>query len=74
MNGSDTIYKVMEKRDGQYYELEISHYQKDWIDKHLRSNDTISKSGLLTSVADTLHWLVSSKYTIGKSPKRLSSD
>lgn len=60
----DTIYKSIQKNKNTYHRDPILKYQKDWIKNELIANDTITRTGKLVSVADTLHWLVSSKHTL----------
>jgi len=60
----DTAYKAIQKNKNTYHRDPILKYQKDWIKNELIANDTITRAGKLVSVADTLHWLVSSKYTL----------
>jgi len=52
INGQDTTYRAIEKNGQTYRELPARQYQKDWT------------SNKLISIADTLHWLVGSKYRL----------
>jgi two-component system LytT family sensor kinase len=63
----DTIYKAIRKEGNNYLHSTILKYQKDWIRHELTEQDTIAKSGTVIMAADTLHWLLSSKYKLSKS-------
>jgi two-component system LytT family sensor kinase len=60
----DTIYQSIQKNRDIYHRVPILKHQKEWVQKALIANDTITRAGKLVSVADTLHWLVSSKHIL----------
>lgn len=63
----DTLYKAIYKVGNSYLHNDILKYQKDWIHNQFQQNDTLRRTGTIISVADTLHWLVSSKQKLSDS-------
>lgn len=61
---NDTVYTVTQKNGNTYQRDPILKYQRDWIQSQFISSDTITRAGKLVSVADSLHWMVSSKHRL----------
>lgn len=59
---TDTIYKSIQKNKDSYSSSLILKHQKDWVHTRLLTSDSTVRAGKLVAIADTLHWLVSSKY------------
>lgn len=64
VSDKDTTYTAIQKNKGILQSGSVLKYQKDWIHNQLNSKDTKGKNSQLVSVADTLHWLVSSKHRL----------
>lgn len=60
----DTVYTTVLKEGNNYHHTPALKLQKDWIRSQAARNDTITRAGILVSVKNNPHWLVSSKHLL----------
>lgn len=63
----DTVYKAVKKKGQNFSYPAVLKYQKDWMRIQVDLPVIATKSDTLVSVADTLHWMVASKYKLADS-------
>ncbi len=61
---TDTVYKSIQKNNNLYSSSPILSHQKTWARQELLSPDSARRAGKVVTIADTLHWLVSSKHKL----------
>lgn len=65
--GPDTIYARIGKYGHSYTRQAIQQYQKEWTREQLNSIDSSRNISTVISRADSLHWLIASKYKLADS-------
>jgi two-component system LytT family sensor kinase len=63
----DTLYKAVKKKGNNFSSPAVLKYQKDWILSQAKLPVITAKTDTLVDVADTLHWMVASKYKLADS-------
>ena len=59
---TDTLYRSIVREGSNYVESDVPKGELKWILGKLKNKDRTMRDGTLVNVADSLHWLVSSKH------------
>lgn len=66
-HGKDTVYRALSRVGDTFSHRSISAYQQKWIKGQLNAKDSLTRTGTLLSVADSLHGLLASRHRLADS-------
>ncbi len=67
LTGRDTANRFIHKQGAKYFYPSMKAYQKNWADSLMQRGDFRKIRSKLIQVADSLHWLISSRYKLADS-------
>ncbi len=63
----DTVYRAVSRIGDTFIYKALTPYQQKWIKGQLNVKDTVKRTGVLVSVADSLHGLLASRHRLANS-------